>query len=65
MPIWGTSASGVFTCPHCRARYAVSHVHSPVPKKGQAQCIACNRTMSEWHSSAAPRYTLIERPSRQ
>ena len=62
MPIWGTVTSGVFTCPHCRARYAVTHVRLPAPKKGHATCIACEGTMSKWESAAEPSYTLIERP---
>jgi uncharacterized protein (DUF983 family) len=62
MTIWGTATGGLFTCPHCGARYAVRHFHTPQAKRGVAICAACDRQMSEWNSVEQPSYTLIERP---
>jgi len=63
MPIWGTSSGGYFSCPHCRARYAVTHAHARERRKGAATCMVCDKTMSEWDDVAQPSYVLIERPA--
>jgi hypothetical protein len=63
MTIWGTASGGLFTCPHCGARYAVRRVHTPEATQGIATCAACERQMSAWNSNEQPSYTLIERPS--
>jgi hypothetical protein len=62
MSIWGTTSGGYFSCPHCRARYAVTRVHAPERRKGAAICLVCDNTMSEWHDATQPSYVLIERP---
>lgn len=63
MAIWGSNSGGYFFCPHCGARYAVTHRHLPERRKGAAACLACDRTMSEWHDNTQPTYVLIERPA--
>jgi hypothetical protein len=65
MTIWGTATGGLFTCPHCGARYAVRHIHTLEATQGVATCTACERQMSEWNSVEQPSYTLIERPARE
>lgn len=62
MPIWGTSTGGYFSCPHCRARYAVTHVRVRERRKGAAICLVCDKTMSEWDDAIEPAYVLVERP---
>ena len=62
MPIWGTTTAGYFRCPHCHARYAVTHVQARERRKGAATCLVCEQTMSEWNDAAEPSYVLIERP---
>jgi predicted Zn finger-like uncharacterized protein len=64
MAIWGTTSEGYFSCPHCRARYAVTHRHAPERRKGTAVCLVCEQTMSAWDEEPMqPSYVLIERPS--
>jgi predicted Zn finger-like uncharacterized protein len=59
----GSATSGLFKCPHCGSRYAVSLVQLVEMKKGQAKCAVCDRTMSEWNETVQPNYTLVERNS--
>ena len=62
MTEWGSVTSGLFKCPHCGARYAVTVAQMAEVKAGMAKCLVCERTMSEWNEKVQPSYTLVKRP---
>jgi len=59
---WGMSPCETFACPHCGAVYAVRYTQLPVRDSDSVYCEICHQKMMQWHSTARPSYTLIERP---
>lgn len=60
--VWKTGDGPEFTCPHCRAVYAVRITRYPSRESDSATCDVCRKTMNSWNSTDSPAYTLIRQP---
>ena len=62
---WGMSPCVTFACPHCGAVYAVRYTQLPVRDSDSVYSEICHQKMMQWHPTARPSYTLIERPKKR
>jgi transcription elongation factor Elf1 len=59
---WKTRPGEDFTCPHCKAVYAVTITRYPTRDSDKATCQVCGEVMTTWNDTAVPNFTLKERP---